>query len=69
MKKSLEISSFYTHVQKTIINDVWFLRYSAQQMDRRTDGKTDIQRWVPHQVESHSMEKCTQINLKYTQTP
>ena len=52
-----------------MINDVWFLRYSAQQMDRRTDGKTDIQRWVPHQVESHSMEKCKQINVKYTQTP
>ena len=45
----MEISHVY---QKLWLDDVWFLRYGALladgQMDRLTDGKSDIWRWVSH---------------------
>ena len=46
-KKSLEISSFYTCVPKIMnrwftVPEIWCAT------DGRTDGKSDIERWVPH---------------------
>ena len=42
--------------QKLWSDDGRFLRYGAWQTDGRTDGKSDIQRWVPHLKKEASKE-------------
>ena len=35
----------FTHVYQTLwLDEVWFLRYGARQTDKKTDGKSDINR-------------------------
>ena len=51
MQKLVEISSFYTCVPKIIIRwctvpEIWCT--TDRQMDRWTDGKSDILRWLHH---------------------
>ena len=50
-KKSLEISSYYTCVPKIMIRwctvpEIWCA--TDRRTEGRMDGKSDIQRWVPH---------------------
>ena len=69
-KRHLEIYSFYKcskknnwryHHFRYVYQKLWsddgrFLRYGAWQTDGRTDGKSDIQRWVPHLKKEASKE-------------
>ena len=65
------VLSFYANVEKIMIicytvpkircvtsHDVQFVKYGARRTDGRTEGKSDIKKWVPH-------ERATTFFVKY----